>query len=501
MVSEQEASKELITRNWSLSHFEGLDRINTALRKLGLSPDQASQLIEAANEIKDADFRVAALDLLELKKRTGRSSKEAEAYIKELDSQIASKEKERSDWTGKIEKAKAEFKDWEQKRTSEKAAFEREQAQNKRILKDDREKLDRELSRNKEVRENVEEAIALKAELKKIGLDLPTFESIVKEIVAKSGISLHIAETLREAVNRLGSLDKAIAERERQEKALKESILNLSAQEREKKEALRRLNTEIASTLQTNREIEEQAKSQLQRQLQREIASAEREKKEILRRLDAEIASRTQTYKELDGQLKSADELLGLLDETIKAKSWQYEFFELFIAMLVTSPSAGESAKSLGPRASEFWPLTALALKIQELAKKGWWWKTSNKATPAEQRTAFMITVMGGYLHSIRCRGCEASFIVNKDRASRFFYCCPVCNSSYTEPDDTFFDLMMSPELGKRLQDTRALLETAKMDPEALRKKLKLIDLLPDAFYKALSEGYKIEWKLLHAAD
>jgi len=34
MVSEQQASKELIVRNWSFTYFEGLDRINAALKEL-----------------------------------------------------------------------------------------------------------------------------------------------------------------------------------------------------------------------------------------------------------------------------------------------------------------------------------------------------------------------------------------------------------------------------------------------------------------------------------
>ncbi|GAI91122.1 unnamed protein product, partial [marine sediment metagenome] len=197
MVSEQQASKELMTRNWSFTYFEGLDRIDAGLKELGISPDQVSQLIEATNELKDGDFRASAFDLLELKKRTGKSSKEAEAYIKELDSQITSKEKQSSDWTGSIEKEKGEFKDWEQKRNDERAKFESEQARNKRILKEDEEKLNRELSKNNEVRENIEETIGLKAELKKISLDLPMFKSIVGETVLKAGISPHIAKIIR----------------------------------------------------------------------------------------------------------------------------------------------------------------------------------------------------------------------------------------------------------------------------------------------------------------
>ncbi len=121
MTSEQEASKQLMVRNWTFAFFEKLDEINICLKELGISPDQLLQFIEANNEIKDADFRAAAFDLLELKKRTGETSKEAAVYIKGLDYQIAAREKQISDLTAKIEKTKSEARGWEQKRDDERA--------------------------------------------------------------------------------------------------------------------------------------------------------------------------------------------------------------------------------------------------------------------------------------------------------------------------------------------------------------------------------------------
>jgi len=448
MVSEQQASKELMVRNWSFTYFEGLDRIDAGLKKLGISPDQASQLIEATNELKDVDFRAAAFDLLELRKRTGKSSKEAEAYIKELDSQITSKEKQSSDWAGRIEKAKGEFRDWEQKRNDERAKFESEQARNKRILKEDGEKLNQELSKNNEVRENIEETVSLKAELKKISLDLPTFKSIVKETVLKAGISPHIAKNIREAVKNLGSLDKAIAEREKEEKAREKAIRNLSGEEREKTETLRGL--------------------------------------------DGRIAKRHQTIGVLDKSIDSRRKLLERWDERIEENKWQYQFFELFISMLLNSASAPET-------------LAVISLKIQELSKKGW--THSTELTATQRRAAFIMIVMGGYLHSIHCRKCGASFLVNKAHNAyaqwRSSYYCPVCTySSHTKPDDTFFDLMVSPELTKKFQDMRNLLDIMeKTDIETLGKKVKLLDLLPNEVYKALLEGRRIEVKALNGTD
>lgn len=454
MVSEQQASKELIVRNWSFGYFEELDRLDKRLKELGISIDQVLQLIEAANELKDIDFRAAAFDLLELRQRTGKSSKEAEAYIKELDSQITSKQKQSSDWTGRIEKAKGEFRDWEQKRNDERVKFESEQAQNKRILKEDREKLNRELSKSNEVRENVEQTVSLKAELKSVGLDLPTFKAIVIETTQGAGISPDIGSKIKEDVKKLGSLYKAIAKREAEEKS----------------------------------------------------------KTRTLQSLDGEIAKRHQTIRkqneEVEAGAKLIAEQLKLIEywegEVEKSK-WQYEFFQLFISMLLTSPSVPESAEALGVAGFRGSPLAALGLRIRALSEKGW--RHSKEGTSEERRAAFIIMVMGVYLHSIHCGNCGASFIVNKPSNAYYSYWssyyCPVCHfSCYTKSDDTFFDLMVSPELTKKFQDMRNLLDIMqKTDLEALMKKLKLLDSLPSEVYKALSEGRRIEVKVLDGTD
>ncbi len=454
MASEQRVSKELIARNWPLAYFEGLDRLDKRLKELGISLDQISQLIEAINELKDPDFRTAAFDLLELRKRTGKSSKEAEVYIKELDSQIISKEKQSSDWTGRIEKAKGEFRDWEQKRNDERVKFESEQAQNKRILKEDREKLNRELSESNEVRENIEQTVSLKAELKSIGLDLPTFKAVVIETVQGAGISPGIGSKIKEDVKKLGSLYKAIAKREAEEKS----------------------------------------------------------KTRTLQWLDGEIAKRQQTIRKQNEEVEAEEKLIAeqlKLFEYWKGKveksKWQYEFFELFISMLLTSPSAPKSAEALGVAGSRVPPLTALGLRIRALSEKGW--THSKEGTSEERRAAFIITVMGLYLHSIHCKNCGTSFIVNKASNAHFSgrtsYYCPVCDfQDYTKPDNTFFGLMVSPELTKKFQDTRNLLEIMeKLDPEALMKKVKLLDSLPSEVYKALSEGRRIEVKVLDGTN
>jgi len=449
MLSEQQASKELMDRNWSFAYFEALAKIDAGFKKLGVSPDQLLQLIDATKELKDTDFRVAAFDLLELKKKTGKSSKEAESYVKELDTQITTKEKQSSDWSAKIEKAKGEFKDWEEKRNDERSKLESEQARNKSILKEDVEKLNRELSLNNEVRENIGETISLKAELKKIKLDLPAFKSIVIEIVQEAGISQHTAKDVMESVQKLGSLKKAIAERETESRAKKQDILGLSKQEAEQRA--------------------------------------------VLRALDDQITVRRQKIAEYDKKIESKIRELEWCNETIEKNKWQYQFFELLISMLLNSPSATE-------------PLAAIGLKIQELGKKGW--THSMKLTSEQRRAAFITLVMGTYVHSIHCGKCRASFIVNKAynaySSYRSSYYCPVCDlSSYTRPDDNFFDLMVSPELVQtKFRYVKNVLDlTGKTGSEVISRWLNLLYSSSEEVHKALSAGGKIEVKVLDGSN
>ena len=443
MVSEQQASKELMVRNWSISYFEELGIIDAALKEVGILPGQLLQLIEATTELKDADFRAAAFDLLELRKRTGKSSKEAEAYIKQLDSQITAKEKQGSDWTGKIEKAKGELRGWEQKRNDERVKFESEQAKNKRTLKEEGEKLNLELSENNEVRANIAVTVWLEAELKKIGIDLEIFKAIVWEAVLKAGITPTIAKAINEAVKTFGSLVKAIAKS-------KKVLLNLSKEEKEKKD--------------------------------------------LGRVLDKSITLKEEKSTEVSKLLDSRTKLLLDWDEEIEKKKWQWEFFQTFISMLLASPSAPDS-------------LQAIAVNILRLEKKGWT-HYGGETLPEQRRAAFLTIVMGVYLHSIHCsrHNCGASFIVNKspDAYNRLYketsYQCPVCHSpSYTKPDDTFFDLMVSPELAEKMQNARNFLnQLGKMetgDIESLGEKLKLIDNIPPEVYKYLREGGKLQFK------
>jgi len=210
--------------------------------------------------------------------------------------------------------------------------------------------------------------------------------------------------------------------------------------------------------------------------------------------LDKSITLKEEKSTEVSKLLDSRTKLLLDWDEEIEKKKWQWEFFQTFISMLLAPPSAPDS-------------LQAIAVNILRLEKKGWT-HYGGETLPEQRRAAFLTIVMGVYLHSIHCsrHNCGASFIVNKspDAYNRLYketsYQCPVCHSpSYTKPDDTFFDLMVSPELAEKMQNARNFLnQLGKMetgDIESLGEKLKLIDNIPPEVYKYLREGGKLQFK------
>ena len=46
MLSEQQAAKQLINRNWSFRHFEELDKLDAALKEAGMTPSQVLKKLE-----------------------------------------------------------------------------------------------------------------------------------------------------------------------------------------------------------------------------------------------------------------------------------------------------------------------------------------------------------------------------------------------------------------------------------------------------------------------
>jgi hypothetical protein len=85
------------------------------------------------------------------------------------------------------------------------------------------------------------------------------------------------------------------------------------------------------------------------------LSAEEAAKGETLRTLDVKIATKLQTLSQQDQQIGAKSELLASYDDRIAKSEWQYEFFGLFVSMLLNSPSAAESAADLGVAPINSW--------------------------------------------------------------------------------------------------------------------------------------------------
>ncbi len=131
----------------------------------------------------------------------------------------------------------------------------------------------------------------------------------------------------------------------------------------------------------------------------------------------------------------------------------QYNLFQSFIAMLLSSPSVNRSLKSL-------------ISFLKELAESGW----VMTKTLDDLRGYFVSTIMGDYLKCFRCDSCGAQFIVNKEHQNEFYgnqYYCPACHFSLgVKPDDSFIKAMVSEEqMGNIVLVEKTLKEAKVLEP------------------------------------
>ena len=179
-------------------------------------------------------------------------------------------------------------------------------------------------------------------------------------------------------------------------------------------------------------------------------------KKEVLERESSKLKKESEELKlakkkhtaDLDDMANECAEKkkkLQSLADNIGKWERQYNLFQGFIAMLLGSPSADTSLKSL------------LSL-LQELTESGW---AVTKDTD-ELRSLFVHTVMGDYLKCFRCDACGAKFITNKKAEHKLLggdYYCPVCHYWHAvKEDDSFLRAMVSEEKLQDIQYTEELL-------------------------------------------
>lgn len=149
--------------------------------------------------------------------------------------------------------------------------------------------------------------------------------------------------------------------------------------------------------------------------------------------LEREMAARRAAAKTLGAQKAQQRQALEQLQARVKKSGRQWDLFEGFIGMVLTSPSTQAR-------------LTDLIAILQRLENEGW----STTRTTDELRTLFVCTLLGNHLRCYRCRRCGANFIVNREPYYSHYdsnYHCPACHTSlHVEADDSFLQAMLSPE-------------------------------------------------------
>jgi hypothetical protein len=145
-------------------------------------------------------------------------------------------------------------------------------------------------------------------------------------------------------------------------------------------------------------------------------------------------------------EVASYQSQLESLATQIKSRSFQYELFCGFMAMVVESPSVTDS-------------ISTLITLFQTLKESGWYLPKNAD----EMRSLFIRTVIGDYLKCFHCRSCGAKFMVNKEPLLKTVlnhYQCPSCRTSYgVEPDDSFLKAMVSE---KQVENTRRIEQVVK---------------------------------------
>jgi len=132
----------------------------------------------------------------------------------------------------------------------------------------------------------------------------------------------------------------------------------------------------------------------------------------------------------LRSQIEVCTQVLLQLEEKRSQNRRQYDLFEGFVAMMLTSPSVDDT-------------VNGLLLGLQRLVDSPWY--PSRK--PEEARWLFVRQVLGAYLHCFRCTNCGAKFIIDmKPDQYGIGYRCPKCDLRVSVvADDSFLEALLYP--------------------------------------------------------
>ena len=183
--------------------------------------------------------------------------------------------------------------------------------------------------------------------------------------------------------------------------------------------------------------------------LRRTKAVLEKQNEQLRQQISLDEAVRNSLSNEIKSMSATMDEQkeqYRILSEATGNHRQQYELFQGFMTMLVSSPSVNDSIESLID-------------SLKRLLSPGWQLTRSNEA----MRTLFIRTVLGDYLKCFQCTRCGSRFILNQtlDKQYRLYpYHCPVCHySDAVKTDESFLKALVSQEQLDNIHLVEQLLE------------------------------------------
>ena len=370
---------------------EGL-HIMRLFQQLGVGPDQHQDLIGLCRRVKDQGFVDASLRLNRLEETAGMTYQQVVSRFEDVVPQVESLERRRAQLKGEI----SELVQSKAASRSELSSLRKEVEQAKGRAEEEKLKLGSELKRSMAefdvISREVKEIGRLKGDLRKIGLDLEAIVKLAKEFATEDR-QIDGAK-LNEALEKHGALSRTLAAMQSQRQSLKAELADLRNQ----------------------------------------WLDAENE----IRNLSAQIAA-------LQHKLGEHAKVLHDLDRIIERDQRQYDLFEAFMVMVLTSPSSGDK------------PIGGLLSSFQQVVQSAWYTAKSVE----DLRSVFIRVVLGDYLHCFRCDTCGAKFIVNRgpyyQHASNY-YQCPTCHSSLSvKADESFLVELVSPGKPEEVSRTQKL--------------------------------------------
>jgi len=389
-------SVELDKAGMSVQQARENAKIGKAFADLGVAPEQHNRLVKVCQDIDRPGFVEAACQLAEIQEREGITYDEAPLKLKKTVGELRIAK-------AQLESTRSEMETKQQELVSAKKELEGVTAQlasaKDRARKEEAALMAQLEAKTKELRvkqAEVEQVAQIKRDLAQHKLGITALVAVAGEFCQRRQLD---TDGLGQAIDDFGSLRKTL-------------------------DSLRRENEKLIRDNET---------------LRAESANLQAQKNDLLGSLKA-----------TEQKLQEENQRLATVSTNRIKRERQFDLFDGFVAMLVTSPSLGGS-------------LEHVKRLIATLSSEPW----QAMKPPDELRSLFLRTIMGDFLRCFHCDNCDASFLVNKEllRSTQDSYTCPACQWPRTRADDSFLKAMVS---DKQLENVR-LAEQLDRENSALR--------------------------------